>query len=187
MRLAGRRYDQQQPIWIEILDGVITAVGTWQASDKATLPWIAPGLVDLQVNGHGGWNFTDPHLSVETVERISLAMDPDGVTTTDRSLVNLGASGNDGVKDPDDVAFHIQGEGHQDNVVPDLAQAGGNGGFAGAAPADDAIEAVAEFKPRAVEKAACNRQAQYSVVRLASPRNSRCMSGSRMRWKAQHL
>lgn len=81
MRLAGRRYDQEQPIWIEVLDGVITEVGTWQATDKAALPWIAPGLVDLQVNGHSGHDFTDPHLSGDDVEQISRAMDADGVTT----------------------------------------------------------------------------------------------------------
>jgi N-acetylglucosamine-6-phosphate deacetylase len=81
MRLAGRHYDHGQPVWIEINNGLITETGAWHGTDAATLPWIAPGLVDLQVNGFAGEDFTDARLTGEAVERVSLALDCDGVTT----------------------------------------------------------------------------------------------------------
>lgn len=42
-------------------------------------PWAAPGLVDLQVNGYGGQEFSAPDLTVEKVLQIALAMDRFGV------------------------------------------------------------------------------------------------------------
>ena len=41
---------------------------------------LAPGLVDVQVNGYGGQEFNDPELTAEKVLQICLAMDRDGVT-----------------------------------------------------------------------------------------------------------
>ncbi len=81
MRVIGRRYDQGQPVSLDVLDGVIANIETWRCADKALLPWIAPGLVDLQVNGYGGQEFTDVRLTAEAVERISTALDCAGVTT----------------------------------------------------------------------------------------------------------
>ena len=86
MRLAGRHYDHGQPVWIEINDGLITDISAWHGNEghgteAASLPWVAPGLVDLQVNGFGGVEFTDSQLTVEAVQHISLALDRDGVTT----------------------------------------------------------------------------------------------------------
>ncbi|MHB0956111.1 MAG: N-acetylglucosamine-6-phosphate deacetylase [Pirellulaceae bacterium] len=80
MRLCGRRYDLGQPVWIEVRDGMIADIQPWPGSASQTLPWIAPGLIDLQVNGYGGEDFTDRTLTVEAVERISRALDQDGVT-----------------------------------------------------------------------------------------------------------
>ena len=45
------------------------------------LPWIAPGLVDLQVNGVGGIEFNDPTLNVERLERACGLLDGQGVTS----------------------------------------------------------------------------------------------------------
>ena len=41
-------------------------------------------------------------------------------------------------------------------------------GFAGAAAADDAVEAVAELEPQTVQEAAVDRQADDPVMRLDS-------------------
>ena len=49
--------------------------------DSPGLPIIAPGLVDLQVNGYGGQEFNDLELTVEKVEQVSRALDRDGVTS----------------------------------------------------------------------------------------------------------
>jgi N-acetylglucosamine-6-phosphate deacetylase len=41
---------------------------------------VAPGFVDLQVNGYGGQEFADIHLTIEKVEKVVLALDGCGVT-----------------------------------------------------------------------------------------------------------
>ena len=79
MHLRGRRYDTGQPISLTIEQGAIAAIDP--APSSPDLPWIAPGFVDLQVNGYGGQEFNDLDLNVEKVERVSLAMDVDGVTS----------------------------------------------------------------------------------------------------------
>ncbi len=80
MRLVGRCYDHGQLVSIEIDGGKITGVETWRCGEKRALPWIAPGLVDLQVNGYGGHDFTRWQVTVDAVQQISLAMDALGVT-----------------------------------------------------------------------------------------------------------
>jgi N-acetylglucosamine-6-phosphate deacetylase len=79
-RITGRRYDDGRVVWIEMAGGRISALGAGDAA-SADLPWIAPGLVDLQVNGRGGQEFNDPQLTVEKVSQVALAMDSDGVTS----------------------------------------------------------------------------------------------------------
>ncbi len=81
MRVAGRHYEHAKPVWVEAHRGVITRIEPWEGPDGDALPWIAPGLVDLQVNGYGGEEFTDERLTVESVERITRALVRDGVTT----------------------------------------------------------------------------------------------------------
>jgi N-acetylglucosamine-6-phosphate deacetylase len=80
MRLEGRQYDHGQPVSIDIENSKIASVDTLRLADKTGLPWIAPGLVDLQVNGYGGKEFGCWELTVEDVEQISLEMDSLGVT-----------------------------------------------------------------------------------------------------------
>jgi N-acetylglucosamine-6-phosphate deacetylase len=89
---VARRYDTRETVRVRIDRGIIhsldnTAARSDQGSDP---PWLAPGLIDLQVNGYGGVSFNSPALSLEQVERVSLAMDAHGLTgfcatiTTDR-------------------------------------------------------------------------------------------------------
>jgi len=78
MAILGRRYDTNQCVEVEIVDGAIAAVTPWPHDPN--LPWLAPGFIDLQVNGYGGIGFNDPDLTVESVARVSLAMDQFGIT-----------------------------------------------------------------------------------------------------------
>ncbi len=80
MRLDGRRYDHEQPVTIEIENGTIASVETLRCGEKSELPLLAPGLVDLQVNGFGGLEFTTRELDGDAVEQVSLAMDRLGIT-----------------------------------------------------------------------------------------------------------
>ncbi len=75
--------------WIAQLEPVTQETGL---EDK--WPWVGPGLVDVQVNGFGGQEFSSPDLTVEKVVEIALAMDGFGlsrfcptVTTNRREII----------------------------------------------------------------------------------------------------
>lgn len=95
MNLRARRYDTAECVEVAIADGRIAGLSPCAPADE--LPWLAPGFIDLQVNGYGGIGFNDPQLTIDQVERVSQAMEQFGVTrylptcTTD-SLELLGRS-----------------------------------------------------------------------------------------------
>src|SRR5690349_15368375 len=76
--LVARRYDTLCPIAVEIVGGSIAAIAS--AADESELPIVAPGLVDLQINGFGGIEFNDRQLTVEKVLKVALSQDQFGVT-----------------------------------------------------------------------------------------------------------
>lgn len=78
MQLAAKRYDTGEPVAIDVADGQIRSI---TPTDTTDVPWIAPGFVDLQVNGYGGQEFNDLDLTIEKIEQVSKAMDADGVTS----------------------------------------------------------------------------------------------------------
>jgi len=77
--IQARHYNTADPILVSFDDGDICDISPLESSSENLLV-IAPGLVDLQVNGYGGQEFNDPELSTEKVLQICLAMDRDGVT-----------------------------------------------------------------------------------------------------------
>ena len=79
MQIRGRRYDDGTSVVITIGEGVVTDITP--VSGVPNDPWLAPGFVDLQVNGYGGQEFNDFELNTDKVIRISQAMDADGVTS----------------------------------------------------------------------------------------------------------
>jgi N-acetylglucosamine-6-phosphate deacetylase len=83
MQIVGRRYDTGQPVRITAAGGKIDRLEPLLAAEAAHhhLPWLAPGFVDVQVNGYGGQAFNDPRLTPEMVFQVSCAMDGGGVTT----------------------------------------------------------------------------------------------------------
>jgi len=80
MRILGRRYDTQTPVVISLDEGRISDVATDSRIADDRLPWIGPGLIDLQVNGFKGRAFNDPRLGAEDVLQISRSLDRFGVT-----------------------------------------------------------------------------------------------------------
>jgi len=76
--IVARRYDTLRPIELEIAAGRISRISP--VSDDAELPLIAPGLVDLQINGFGSIEFNDPELTIEKVRQVALSQDRFGVT-----------------------------------------------------------------------------------------------------------
>lgn len=79
MQVRGRRYDDGTSASVTVGEGVITDITP--VASEASDAWLAPGFVDLQVNGYGGQEFNDFELTTEKVLRVSRAMDADGVTS----------------------------------------------------------------------------------------------------------
>lgn len=78
MRFRARRFDTREVAVIETSGDRIGDVRVAPAAGD--FPWVAPGLVDLQVNGLGGLELTDIGLTVEQVVRVSQSLDAFGVT-----------------------------------------------------------------------------------------------------------
>jgi N-acetylglucosamine-6-phosphate deacetylase len=94
--LVARRYDTLRPVEIEIDGERIVRISPIHHSPDAPredgitrsvmptmgdLPLVAPGLVDLQINGFGGIEFNDRELTVEKVRQVALSQDAFGVTS----------------------------------------------------------------------------------------------------------
>ena len=75
----ARRYDTLRPIRLSLEAGRIVEISP--ATEREGLPIVAPGLVDLQVNGYGGIEFNSPELTVDQVAQAALAHDQFGVTS----------------------------------------------------------------------------------------------------------
>lgn len=72
MQFLARRFDNREAVRIEIAEGrlaSITAVDQRDAAN-ASLPWISPGWIDLQVNGYRGQEFSSKQLTPEKVATI---------------------------------------------------------------------------------------------------------------------
>lgn len=82
----ARRYDTLRPVEISIEQGRIARMTPARLSpaDRGAehqLPVVAPGFVDLQINGYAGREFNDPHLTAEKVRDVAFAMDQCGCTS----------------------------------------------------------------------------------------------------------
>ncbi|HYW78910.1 MAG TPA: hypothetical protein VE890_05000, partial [Thermoguttaceae bacterium] len=82
MQILGRHYETGQPVRLAISEGKIARVTPCDeiAADGASLPWIAPGLIDLQINGYAGQEFSSPDLTPQKVAQIVDALGAFGVT-----------------------------------------------------------------------------------------------------------
>jgi N-acetylglucosamine-6-phosphate deacetylase len=81
---VARRYDTLRPVEIVIEAGriqqIVPAPKT-AAGPEGSLPIVAPGFVDLQINGYRGIEFNDPLLTIEKVRTVALDMDSGGCTS----------------------------------------------------------------------------------------------------------
>jgi N-acetylglucosamine-6-phosphate deacetylase len=77
----GRDVATGQPVVVIIDDGVIASAGPLDERESDDLPWIAPGLADLQVNGFAGIDLNGPNPSPEQVARLTRALLRVGVTS----------------------------------------------------------------------------------------------------------
>ncbi len=68
---------------VHFSNGFITQITREPKSqdEDADIPYIAPGLIDNQVNGYKGIDFTEPGLSVERVRQTTMELWKEGITT----------------------------------------------------------------------------------------------------------
>ncbi|HYW35081.1 MAG TPA: N-acetylglucosamine-6-phosphate deacetylase [Balneolaceae bacterium] len=122
-QVRGKLVHNGQRVSISISEGIITDITPDHAREKSRGEnlFVAPGLIDNQVNGYMGIDFTEPDLSVEEIKKVTRALWKKGVTTylptlisnsPDRWTQNLkilaGATGDDeiGGSIP---GFHLEG------------------------------------------------------------------------------
>ena len=80
--VTGLHYETMLPIQIEIADGRILAIRNLESDTAgAKLPIIAPGLIDNQVNGYAGVDFSGENLTVEGIVKATRSLWRTGVTT----------------------------------------------------------------------------------------------------------
>ncbi len=82
MHYFGRRFDTGLPVCVEIEGGRVVRVMPAPAgmASLGAWPWIGPGLLDIQVNGFGGSEFSSANLTVEQVAEIGTSLMAFGVT-----------------------------------------------------------------------------------------------------------
>lgn len=74
-------YNNRAPVSIEIDNGKIISIDT--LPQNATIPdfYIAPGLIDIQINGYMGVDFSDQNLKIEDLRKATRSLWKIGVTT----------------------------------------------------------------------------------------------------------
>jgi len=82
-KVEGIFYMDSKPVSVEIVDGRISKIIHKDKLDDAnnTDLYLAPGLIDHQVNGYVSVNFVGPQLCVEDVRKATIAIWKKGVTT----------------------------------------------------------------------------------------------------------
>lgn len=77
--IVGRDALNGQVIGLAVENGMIAALHPIEEHNSEDLPWLAPGFVDLQVNGWGGHDFNHQDITEESVLAIAAGMRSQGV------------------------------------------------------------------------------------------------------------
>ena len=70
MRFVARRYDTHELVEVSLDGPRVARVLPISSASNATAPWVAPGFVDVQVNGYDGQEFSDLALTPERVAKV---------------------------------------------------------------------------------------------------------------------
>jgi N-acetylglucosamine-6-phosphate deacetylase len=81
-KIEGILYSTLNKVSIEIGDGIIQKIeNVSDFEDKNSKCFIAPGLIDNQVNGYLGLEFSSPELATDDMERVVNALSKKGITS----------------------------------------------------------------------------------------------------------
>ncbi len=88
IRIEGIDYTSGIPLSIDISDGYIADISFEMSKDKSDLPFIAPGLFDIQVNGINGADFNTFPVSFNDIHSTVRSLYSNGITTFFPTLVS---------------------------------------------------------------------------------------------------
>lgn len=86
--ITALSYTDGKPVSLEITDGMISAVEHIATGEVSSGFYIAPGLIDIQINGYMGVDFAGQDLTVEKVKEVTKALWKVGVTSYLPTLIS---------------------------------------------------------------------------------------------------
>ena len=119
--VEGLLYLDGEAVRIEIVDGYITQIEPLRSGSSLPEVYVAPGLIDIQVNGYMGVDFSDQELTRELMLEATQALWKEGVTTylptlitrdqerLEKSFSLLAGSLNDDLMLMSIPGFHLEG------------------------------------------------------------------------------
>ena len=79
MKVVRARHYVTGETWQLALDsGALASLTLMPPEDEGSI-WLAPLLVDLQVNGLRGIDFLDPDITIAQIEKLAVSLQTDGV------------------------------------------------------------------------------------------------------------
>ena len=90
VRIEGIDYASGIPLSIDLSGGSVTGVSCEISKDKSDLPFIAPGLFDIQVNGINGADFNTFPISYNDIHSAVVSLFSYGITSFLPTLVTSG-------------------------------------------------------------------------------------------------
>jgi N-acetylglucosamine-6-phosphate deacetylase len=89
--ISGFHYKTEEPVTIRVEDGIIKDIRRNTAEEAQDfLPWIGPGLVDLQINGYNGWDFNTIPIEEGSIEHATRALWKEGITSYYPTVITNG-------------------------------------------------------------------------------------------------
>jgi N-acetylglucosamine-6-phosphate deacetylase len=79
--IEALHYETGKPVRLQIINGLIGSIATLPEPVKSRDIYIAPGLIDNQINGYNGIDFSDPDLATGKMRMAVEAIRKDGVTS----------------------------------------------------------------------------------------------------------
>ncbi len=79
--VEGLLYIDGKPVSIKIVDGKIANIRHLSSESDIPKMYVAPGLVDIQINGYMGIDFASQDLTIEGIKEATKALWKEGVTT----------------------------------------------------------------------------------------------------------
>lgn len=76
--ITGRLPETGESVVLEVADGRISRL---RPGPQEETRWLSAGLIDMQVNGYGGWDINADDLRVESISALCRALLREGVTT----------------------------------------------------------------------------------------------------------